>query len=392
MEKRVDELFEELVAIRRDLHMYPELSQEEFRTSKKISEYLSKWNIEHEKDIADTGVMAIIRGKKEGITVGARADIDALPIEEKNDLPFKSKNKGIMHACGHDVHTAIHLGVAKILKDMEDELEGNVKIFFQPAEETIGGAKRMIDEGVLKDPDVSYTLALHVNSALEVGKVKLKYDQMNASTNEFSINIKGKFGHAAYPEESVDSIVIAGHIITALQTLVSRNISPLNSAVVTLGQIHGGEKNNIIAGEVNMSGTLRALDSKTKIYAMDRIREIVKNTAKAYGGKGKVNFEEGYPALVNNNEVVDIVKETAEGILGKDNIEIGKFPTMGGDDFSFFLEKTKGAYYNIGCNNESKGWNSNVHSEKFMVDEECIRTGVMVQVKSLIRLLKANVD
>lgn len=387
MEKRVNEIFEELIDIRRDFHMYPELSEEEYRTCDKICEYLDKWEIEYVKGVAKTGVVAIIRGKKEGKTIGLRADIDALPITESTDLPFKSRNVGVMHACGHDIHTTIHLGVAKILKEMEDKLVGNVKIFFQPAEETIGGAKMMIEEGHLKNPDVDYILSLHVMPYLEAGEVELKYGKLNAATNEFSIKINGKSSHAAYPDKSVDSIVVAGYIITALQSLVSRNISPLNSVVLTLGQIRGGIKNNIIASEVTMSGTLRTLDPTTRIYAKERIREIAENTARAYGANVEVEFEEGYPALINNDGVVDVLKSTAESLLGKDNVKIKEFPSMGADDFSFFLEEVKGAYYNLGCGNKAKGWTEAIHSSNFMADEECIKVGVLLQTKTLLELL-----
>lgn len=386
--KRINELYDELVEIRRDFHMYPELSEKEYRTSEKICEYLDSWGIEYKKGIAKTGVMAIVRGKKEGKTVACRADIDALPVAECNDLPFKSVNEGIMHACGHDIHTAIHLGVAKLFKDMEDELEGNVKILFQPAEETIGGAKQMIEEGCLKDPDVDYILSLHVAPQIEVGKISIKYGKFNAATNEFYINIKGRSAHAAYPEKSVDSIVVSGHIITALQTLVSRNVSPLDSVVLTLGQIHGGTKNNIIAGEVVMSGTLRTLTPETRSHAKSRIAEIAENTAKAFGARTEVKFEEGYPSLINNEEVVDTLKKTAERILGKENVGFKEYPSMGADDFAFFCEATKGAYYNLGCGNKAKGWNAPLHSSLFVADEESIRIGVLLQTETLLELLK----
>lgn len=388
IKKRVDDLFEELIEIRRDFHMYPELSEDEHRTCEKICEYLTKWGIEHISDGPKTGVIAIIRGKKEGITVGARADIDALPIMEENDLDYKSVNDGVMHACGHDVHTTIHLGVAKLLKEMEDELEGNIKIFFQPAEETIGGADRMIKAGCLLNPNVESIVSLHLMPYMDVGHVELKYGKLNAATNEFNIKVKGQTSHAAYPERSVDAIVIGGHMITALQSLVSRNTSPLESVVLTIGQIHAGIKNNIIAGELNMSGTLRTLDPKIRIYSKDRIKEIVESIAKAYGGTATVEFEEGYPALINNDEVVDVLKETAERVLGKDKVHLKEFPSMGADDFSFFCEQTKGAYYNLGSGNKAKGWTYPIHSEKFIVDEECIKTGVILQTETLIQLLK----
>ncbi|NLX61960.1 MAG: amidohydrolase [Tissierellia bacterium] len=388
IKKRANEIFEELVEIRRELHMYPELSEKEYETVNRICKYLDKWGIEYKRGIADTGVVAIIRGQEGGRTVAARADIDALPIIELNDIPFKSRNKGIMHACGHDIHTAIHLGVARLFKEMEDKFKGNVKIFFQPAEETVGGAKRMIEEGCLKDPDVDYILSLHVMPNLEVGNIEIKYGKLNAATNEFNIKIKGKSSHAAYPEESVDAIVVAGYIITALQTLVSRNISPLNSVVLTLGQIRGGTKNNVITGEVNMSGTLRTLDEETREFAKRRLVEIVENTAKAYGASASVEFEEGYPALINDDEVVDVLKEAAEEVLGLDKVHFKEFPSMGADDFSYFLQRVKGAYYNLGCGNKEKAWTQPLHSSSFMADEEAIKIGLILQTQTLLKLLE----
>jgi len=386
--KRVNEIFNELVDIRREFHMYPELSENEHGTMNRICNYLDRWGIEYQKNTADTGVVAIIRGRKGGRTVAARADIDALPVIELNDLPFKSRNKGIMHACGHDIHTTIHLGVARLFKEMENEFQGNVKIFFQPAEETIGGAKRMIEEGCLENPDVDYILSLHVMPSLNVGEIEIKYGKLNAATNEFTIKITGKSSHAAYPEQSVDSIVVAGHVIVALQTLVSRNISPLDSVVLTLGKIDGGTTNNVISGEVTISGTLRTLDEDTRSYAKQRVKEIVENTAKAYGASATVEFEEGYPALINNDEVVDELKESAESILGREKVRLKEYPSMGADDFSFFCQNTKGAYYNLGCGNKDRGWIWPLHSGKFIADEESIRVGVILQMVTLLKLLR----
>ncbi len=387
IEKRLDQLFPQLVEIRRDFHMYPELSEKEYRTSEKISQYLTSWDIEHQKAVAETGLVAIIRGKKDGITVGARADIDALPIVEENDLEYKSKNHGVMHACGHDVHTAIHLGVAKLLKEMEDQISGNIKIFFQPAEETVGGAKRMIEEGHLKDPKVEYMTALHVMPYMDAGHIEYKYGRLNASRNEFSIKIEGRSSHGAYPDKSIDAIVAAGYIITSLQSFVSRNTSPLESLVLSFGKIEGGCKNNIIADQVTLSGTLRTLDKNTRIKAKKRIQEIVEHTASAHRARASIEFCQGYPELINHNRAVDILRETAEEILGKDRVHLKKKSSMGADDFAFFCQETKGVYYNLGSGNKAKGWTYPIHSEKFMVDEESIKTGVLLQTKTLLRML-----
>lgn len=387
IKKRVEDIFEEFVDIRRDLHMNPELSGREIRTSQKICEYLEKWGIEYRSGIADTGVVAIIRGKKDGKTVAARADIDALPITEDNDKSYKSQNLGVMHACGHDAHTTIQLGAARILKEMEEELTGNVKLFFQPAEEAIGGAKRMVEQGCMKNPDVDYVIGLHVMPYLDAGYVELKYGKLNASSGEVYITIKGKSGHGAYPDLAVDAIVIAGSVINALQSLVSRNISPLNSVVLTLGKINGGTKSNIIADEVVISGTLRTLDPETRRFAQERIRYIVENTAKAYGGEGTVKFSEGYEALINDDEVVDVIKETALRVLGKEKVQFKEFPSLGAEDFSYFINGAKGAFYHLGCGNKKMGITAPLHSKDFDMDENCIKTGVHMQVENLLALL-----
>lgn len=387
IKKRTEEIFDELVAIRRDLHMNPELSGKEIRTSARICEYLEAWGIEYKSGVAETGVVAIIRGKKAGRTVAARADIDALPIAEKRDSEYRSRNYGVMHACGHDVHTTVQLGVAKLIKELENELAGNVKLFFQPAEEDIGGAERMVAEGCMSEPEVDNVIGLHVMPYLEAGNIELKYGKLNASSGEFYINIKGKSGHGAYPDTTVDAIVIAGSVITSLQSMVSRNVSPLESVVLSIGKINGGVKNNIIADTVTMSGTLRTLDEAARNRAKAAIRRLAEGTAGAYGGEAEVWFEDGYEALINVNEIVDVIKETAERILGAEKIRYKEFPSLGAEDFSYFLDKAKGAFYHLGCGNSSKGITAGLHNEYFDVDEECIKTGVYMQVECILALL-----
>lgn len=389
IQKRVNEIYEELVNIRRDFHKNPELSQNEFRTQKKIQEYLNEWKIEN-YICAETGVVGTIRGKKPGKTIGIRGDIDALPIDEKNDAPYCSINPGVMHACGHDAHTTILLGVGKIIKELADSkesIEGNVKLFFQPAEETIGGGQRMVQEGCMKNPDVDYVLGLHVMPYIDAGKVELKYGKLNASTDSIRISLKGKQAHGAYPDKGIDAIAMAGNVITALQTIVSRNISPLNSVVVSLGKISGGVKDNVIADEVKISGTLRALDDDTRSFTKQRIEAIVKNTALAFGGEGTVDFYDGYQALINNAEVVDVIKKNAEEILGLENVVYKEFPSLGAEDFSYFSDVAKGAFFHLGCGNSEKGITSPIHTETFDIDEECLKVGVLLQVNNVITLL-----
>lgn len=386
--KRVDELFNELVAIRRDFHKYPELSENEFRTQEKIRQYLNEWGIEN-YNIARTGIVGIIRGKVTGNTVAVRGDMDALPIDEKNNVPYCSVNTGVMHACGHDAHITILLGLAKIIKELADTegICGNVKLFFQPAEETIGGAERMVSEGCMSNPKVDYVLGLHAMPNIETGKVELKYGKLNASTDLIKITLKGKSSHGAYPDLGIDAIVIAGHVITALQSIVSRNISPLKSVVISLGKISGGVKENIIADEVKISGTLRTLDNETRKFTKDRIKSIVENTAEAYGGKGCVEFVESYKALINNDEVVNVIKYNSEKLLGKENVVYKEFPSLGAEDFSYFLDGAKGAFFNLGCGNSLKRITSPIHTENFDIDEECLKIGVRLQIENVLSLL-----
>ncbi|MGD9568827.1 MAG: M20 family metallopeptidase [Sedimentibacter sp.] len=390
IQKRVNEIYQELVHIRRDFHKNPELSQNEFRTQKKIQNYLNEWNIENYM-CAETGIVGIIRGKKPGKTIGLRGDIDALPIDEKNNVSYCSINPGVMHACGHDAHTTILLGVGKIIKelsDSENSIEGNVKLFFQPAEETIGGGKRMVQEGCMENPKVDYVLGLHVMPYIDAGKVELKYGKLNASTDSIKITLKGKQAHGAYPDKGIDSIAMAGNVITTLQTIVSRNISPLNSVVISLGKISGGIKDNVIADEVKISGTLRALDDDTRSYAKKRITDIVENTAIAFGGEGTAHFHDGYEALINNDEVVDVIRDNAEKLLGKENIVFKEFPSLGAEDFSYFSDVAKGGFFHLGCGNSSKGMTSPIHTECFDIDEECLKVGVVLQVNNVLSLLK----
>lgn len=389
IKKIVDDMFDQLVEIRRDFHKYPELSGKEYRTGDKICEYLDSWGIEYERGIANTGIVGIIRGKKgPGKTIGVRADIDALPINEVADYGYCSVNEGVMHACGHDVHTTVLLGMGKILKDMEDEIEGNVKLFFQPAEEAIGGAERMIKEGCLENPKVDHAIGLHVMPNVPVGMVELKYGKMNANSGSVNIKIHGKSGHAAYPERSIDAIVIAGQVITSLQTLVSRNVSPLTSVVLTFGKISGGTKSNIITDEVVLNGTLRALDTTSRTEAKERIKAIAESVAAGMGGSADVVFNDGYIALINDDEVLGKIDETAKRLLGDDKIMYKEFPSMGGEDFSYFTDAIPSAFYHLGGGNIDKGIVEPLHNKNFRVDEECLRIGVLMQVESVLELLK----
>ena len=282
--QKARELLPWIISVRRDFHQYPEVGFNEWRTKRKICTYLDQMGILY-TEAAKTGVVGLIEGGKPGKTVALRADMDALPIKEKNDVPYKSKNEGLMHACGHDAHMTIMLGAAKILMNVRDQLAGNVKLLFQPAEETDGGAEPMIAEGVLENPKVEAIFGLHVAPEFSVGEIGWKYGQMNASSDTIHIKVKGKSAHAAYPYMGKDAIVIAAQIITALQTIVSREVDARKSAVISLGKIKGGTQGNVVADEVHLTGTVRTLDPEIRKYVLERIEETIAFVARGLGGK-----------------------------------------------------------------------------------------------------------
>lgn len=384
--KNTNEIKDWLISVRRDFHMHPELGFEETRTRDTIISYLEEMNIEY-KVMAKTGVVGLIRGGKEGRTVGLRADIDALPIVDKKEVPYKSTVEGKMHACGHDAHATILLGTAKILNDMKDELNGNVKLIFQPAEETTGGAKPMIEEGVLENPHVDGMFGLHVGNGLDVGKIAVKYGQMNAASDMIKIIIEGKSSHGAYPQSGVDAISIAAQTIVAIQTIVSRNIDPNNPGVVTIGSIKGGTAGNIIADTVELEGIVRTLDPETREMVIDKLERIVEKIPEGMGGKGTLIRRKSYTSLINNDNMVDIVYRSGEELLGKDNIEIMKYPSFGVEDFSFFTEARDGAFFDLGSGNPSESIRPKAHNPYFDIDEDCLVYGVMMQVLNSINFL-----
>jgi len=377
-----------LIDVRRDLHKTPELGMEEFITKHKIKKYLDEIGIDYTESKNHTGIVGNILNPTAKKTIALRADIDALPIEEKNESTYKSIHNGKMHACGHDAHTAILLGVAKVLSSIKDQLNVNVKLFFQPAEETVGGAQFMIEDGCLDNPKVDYVLGLHVMPSVDTGYIEVKYNTLNASTDTIKITVNGKQAHGAYPENGVDAIVIGAHIITALQTIVSRNIAPTNSAVLSLGIIKGGIKENIVCDKVEISGTLRTLNPETRSFAKERIHQIVKDVSSSFGGIGTVEIEQGYAPLVNDNFVVDVIKEQGKSLLGEDKVLIKEHPSLGAEDFSFFLENTKGAFFHLGCKNVEKGITSPLHTADFNIDEDCLPIGVAIHIMNLFALSK----
>ncbi len=374
-----------LIGLRRDLHKYPELSEYEFKTQEKIISALNDMGINNYPS-ASTGVCGVLIGKNDDMTIGLRADIDALPITEMNELDYKSAYDGVMHACGHDAHTTIQLGVAKYFARHRESLGCNLKFFFQPAEETVGGAARMVEEGVMNSPKVDFVLGLHVMPYLPVGKIEIRDGKLNAASDTFSITIGGKSAHGAYPEQGVDAIVIAAQVILGIQTLVSRSISPLDQAVITVGKINGGQKDNIICDEVTLTGGMRTTDELTRALLKEKLTCLVTSICGAFGATGQVHFEEGYKALINDNEVVKILREVTVEALGRDHVIEKEHPSLGVEDFSYFLDQSKGAFYHLGCGFEN-GPLGALHTKDFIIDEESLVLGVYLQIKMIEALV-----
>lgn len=376
----VNSLNDWIINIRRDIHETPELAMEEYITKEKIKKYLNEIGIEYKEYETHRGLMAHIIKDDSYKTIGIRADIDALPINEKNNKKHKSKHDGIMHACGHDAHTAILIGACKVLYDMRDELSVNVKFFFQAAEENFGGAKYLIKDKCLENPNVDYMFGLHVQTNIEKGYIECRSGTLNGGSNTIKIKVKGKRAHGAYPENGVDALVCAAQIITSLQSIVSRNISPQNMAVLTLGKIYGGEAQNVICENIEIDGTIRSLNDESKKLIIDRLVTIVENTSKAYGCEGVVQIEEGYPPVVNDKELVDIIEFNTQKLLKKEAYINKQYSSMGAEDFSFYTKNCKGVFFHLGCGNKDKGINSLIHTDTFDIDEESLVIGTAMHV------------
>ena len=387
VKEMVDAIYPQLVAIRRDLHQHPELGLEEYRTSQIVLEYLNEWDIKISQLIGETAIVGLIEGEYGDKTIGLRADMDALPIEEKTGASYASLTPGKMHACGHDVHTTILLGAAYILKQLKHEFRGNVKLFFQPAEETVGGAKPMIQAGCLEHPHVNHVLGLHVRPTLNVGEVGFHYGKCHAASDTIFLTIRGKQAHGAYPQDGVDAILIASHVVTALQSLISRNLSPFESAVLSLGVIEGGTAGNIVCDQVKIRGTLRTLDQTTRTFMKKRLTEVAIHTAEAFGGIADVYLEEGYAPLINAHAVTDAVAHVAKQVVGDENVIIMEHPSLGVEDFAYFAEAVPSCFYNLGTANPQKGIQGMLHENTFDIDEEAIKIGVCLQVLATLHLL-----
>ena len=372
---------QDVIGIRRHLHQNPELSYEEVETGKYISEKLHEYGIPHQHGVADNGVVGLIKGQNpEKRVVALRADMDALPIEEANEVPYKSRKPGIMHACGHDVHTSSLLGAARILNDLKQDFEGTVKLIFQPAEERLpGGASLMIKEGVLENPRPATILGQHVHPPLEVGKVGMRAGNYMASADELYMTVKGKGGHGALPQDCIDPILIAAHILTALQQVISRNADPALPSVLTFGFIaSAGGATNIIPNEVKLKGTFRTMDERWRFEAHQRMKRMAEGMAESMGGACELDIVVGYPVLFNNEALTQKAFRYAEEYLGKENVV--ELPIrMTAEDFAYYSQEMPACFYRLGTGNPARGITSPIHTNTFDVDEDCLAlsTGLM---------------
>jgi len=387
--QEAQELFTYTQSLRRDFHKYPELGFTEFRTANIIARELNSLGIEVKTGVGRTGVVGLLEGKKPGLVVLLRFDMDALPIKEETGAEYASVNEGIMHACGHDGHVATGLTVARILSQHRNEFEGTVKLVFQPAEEGLGGAEAMITDGLLENPKPDVALSLHVWNEKPVGWFGIVPGPVMAAADTFFIRITGKGGHGAAPNLCQDPIIAAAQVTNLLQGIVSRNISPLKSAVVTVASIHGGQAFNVIPSEVEMRGTLRSFEPETRERMIGRFHQIVESTCQALECKAHVEIKPITPAVYNDPKVTERVQEVARKLFSDDQLDF-KAITMGSEDMAFVLQAIPGCYFFIGSANNEKNLNASHHHPKFDFDESVLPSAVGLMVASTMEVLVRN--
>lgn len=377
-----NQIHSDVVANRRHLHANPELSFHEYETSAYVAQKLDELGIEYKK-MANTGLVALIKGAKQSDAVVAlRADMDALPIVEANDVVYKSKNPGVMHACGHDVHTSSLLGTAKILTELKNEFGGTVKLIFQPAEEKLpGGANMMIKEGVLENPKPDAVLGQHVMPLIESGKVGFRAGKYMASTDEIYVTVHGKGGHGAQPQQNIDPVLITSHIIIALQQIISRVADPKTPSVLSFGKVIANGATNVIPNEVYLEGTFRTMDEDWRAKAHEKMKKMAEGIAEAMGGSCDFNIVRGYPFLINEEVLTADARAYAEDYLGKENI-LDLDIWMAAEDFAYYSQVSDACFYRLGTGNVSRGITSSVHTPTFDVDEDSLRlsTGLMTYI------------
>ncbi len=378
----------QLVEWRRKFHRYPELGFKEVLTAQFISQKLTEWGIEYQRGIAETGIVATIESNFPGAVLAIRADMDALPIQEENEVPYRSQHEGVMHACGHDGHTAIALGTAYYLAHNRNQFKGTVKIIFQPAEESPGGAKPMIEAGVLKNPDVDAIIGLHLWNNLPVGTIGVRSGSLMAAVECFQCTIFGKGGHGAIPDQTIDSVVVSAQIVNALQMIVARNVSPLDSAVVTVGELHAGTALNVIADKAKMSGTVRYFNPALEDYIGTRIEAIIAGICQSHGAKYELDYWQLYPPVINDRRMAELVRSVAMEVVETPLGVVPECQTMAGEDMSFFLQQVPGCYFFLGAANPEKGLNYPHHHPRFDFDETALIMGVEIFTRCVAKFFE----
>jgi amidohydrolase len=375
VENLIDTTLPEIIEIRRDIHRHPELGFEENRTSDKVASWLESLGIKVKKGVAGTGVIGVLAGSSSAKTIGLRADMDALPIMESTGVPYASTEQGRSHACGHDGHTAILLGTAKVLSALRNELRGNVKFIFQPAEEGGAGGERMCKERALEEPKVDAIFALHCWPDQSVGEIGVRYGVMLANTDTFEITVLGIGGHAARPHRVIDPIVMAAKIIEGFQTIISRRISALTPAIITVAKIQGGTTHNVIPDSVSLWGTVRTLDEETRDRIIVAMKRVLESTAVMFEAPNpRMEIHRGYPATVNDQEMVKLVEKVARELVGE--VKLINEPSMGGEDFSFYLQKVPGAMFRLGVSFDKPS--PPLHNAGFNFNDDAIRAGILM--------------
>jgi amidohydrolase len=383
---------ETLVADRREIHMHPELGFQEHQTSAYVQRRLGEIGLPFRAGIATTGVLATIEGTAPSAggrrrTVLLRADMDALPIEERTGATYASLNRGVMHACGHDAHTAVLLGVARLLHERRHELAGTVKLVFQPCEERApGGAIKMIEEGVMEEPKVDAAFGLHVTPQLETGQLGYRPGPASAASDRFTVTVVGKGGHAARPNSCVDAVVVAAHLVVALQTLVSREVPPIQPAVVTVGAIHAGDAHNVIPGEAVIRGTVRTYDPELRQQMADRLRRLAEGIARAMRAEAQVEYTFGYPPLVNDPAMTELARAAGAEVVGAKHV-VEAEQALGGEDMAYFLQRAPGCFFRLGTGNRARGISFGNHHPKFDLDEAALPIGVAALATTALRFL-----
>jgi amidohydrolase len=379
-------LREQLVAWRRDFHMHPEMAFQERRSARVIADHLRELGYQVQTGVAKTGVVALLGGQRPGPVVMVRFDMDALPITEENETDYVSQNPGVMHACGHDGHMAMGLGVATLMMKRRDEMRGTLKLVFQPAEEGANGAEEMVKDGVLENPRPDVVLTTHVWNETPVGLVAVSPGAIMAAAEKWNCTVRGKGGHGALPHLTVDPIVAAAQIVTGLQTVVSRNVSPLEAAVVAVGAIHGGSAFNVTPPQVEMTGTIRTYDPATRETVLCRVRQVIEGVAAACGATAELEIIPLTPAVVNDAEVTEVVRAAAEAVVGPENVLSGE-RTMGSEDASLFMQDIPGCYFFVGSANAERGLDAPHHNPHFDFDEDALPLGVAVLMQAVAHYL-----